>query len=318
MDSPDRRPVDGSIRCTAINTNGNPFRLTELVNRINDKSCSHDIYVFNDCRLHAEDEDKIKLKNHNIIIKNNVDRERHAGGVAMAIPKKYFVTPIDTPERESMICKIQINNKSLVVGTHYVHPGELIDTALINNITSTAGDNIPAILLGDFNSSLKSFGSNCDTTSGEALRILTESNGLSYVKNKIPTYINNKRGDDNVLDMIFLNKKANEILINYNVDDPVGSDHLPITILLRMCHRNEPTYINIVNDDKLREEIDKNLLDNPSKIDLNQQFDAKLIDDEIVNFTKCIMEGKNAASHTKRLRTNNGIVLSATTNALIT
>ena len=85
-----------------------------------------------------------------------------------------------------------------------------------------------------------------------------------------------------------------------------------------MRQRNEPTFISIVNEDKLHKEIDKNLIENPSKIDLNRRFDAKLIDEEIVNFTKCIMDGKNTATHTKRLRTNNGVVLSASTNALIT
>ena len=222
------------------------MRLTQLVNKINCKKCTNDIFIFNDCRLHVEDEDKTTLKNHNVIIKNDPKRERYAGGVAMAIPKKYFVTPIDTRNKESMICKVEVGNKNIIIGTQYVHPGDEIDDSLITTLTNTAGTEYPAILLGDFNSSLRSFGSNFDSTSGEVLRILTESNDLSYVKNKIPTYINNRRGDDNVLDMCFVNKKANEILMSYSVDDPIGSDHLPISLHLRMQQRNEPVYIDIV------------------------------------------------------------------------
>ena len=293
------------------------MRLTQLVNKINCKDCTNDVFIFNDCRLQPEDEDKTILRNHNIIIKNDEKRERYAGGVAMAIPKKYFVTPIDTRNKESMICKIVIGNKNIFIGTQYVHPGDEIDDALITTLTNSAGDDNPAILLGDFNSSLRSFGSNFDSTSGEVLRILTESNDLSYVKNKIPTYINNKRGDDNVLDMCFVNKKANEILMEYSVDDPIGSDHLPITLHLRMRQRNEPVFIDIVNDEQLQENIDRLLHENPSILNLQQRFDAKMIDEEIVNFTKCIVEGKASATHKKRLRTNDGVVLSAETNALI-
>ena len=137
------------------------------------------------------------------------------------------------------------------------------------------------------------------------------------MKNKIPTYINNKRGDDNVLDMCFVNKKANEILMEYSVDDPIGSDHLPITLHLRLRQRNEPVFIDIVNDEQLQGNIDRLLHENPSILNLQQRFDAKMIDEEIVNFTKCIVEGKASATHKKRLRTNDGVVLSAETNALI-
>ena len=57
-----------SIRCTAVNCNGNFMRLTQLVNKINCKDCTNDVFIFNDCRLQAEDEDKTILRNHNIII----------------------------------------------------------------------------------------------------------------------------------------------------------------------------------------------------------------------------------------------------------
>ena len=82
-----------NIRCTAVNSNGNYTRLTQLVNRINCKECTNDIFIINDCRLHVEDEDKTTLKNHNVIIKNDPQRERYAGGVAMAIPKNILLPP---------------------------------------------------------------------------------------------------------------------------------------------------------------------------------------------------------------------------------
>ena len=99
----------------------------------------------------------------------------------------------------------------MVIGTQYVHPGQLIDDMMVENL-ARASTNCPGILVGDFNVPLKLYGGKTNSTPGEVLRIITETHGLIHVKNKVMTRINNIRGKDNVLDVFFVNQQASEQL----------------------------------------------------------------------------------------------------------
>ena len=303
-------------RITGVNTNGNPNRLTVLMNLINDRSHINDIFVMNDVRLQADETGHISTLGHNIVINNDKDNKHDAGGCAMAIPKDCFVTEMETGHPEALLCKIQRGNRSIIVGTHYAHKGATIDETLIRNMSST-NPNCPAVLIGDFNAPLKSFGSNCNSTQGEVLRVLTESYGLNYVKNKVNTRINNIRGDDNVLDMIFTNQRASEMTKEMTVDDPVGSDHLPITIHLDIRISNTPLKISKVNDELLASVMDRKMEETPPLFDERTSIRRELVDNEIENFTKILNESRKEATHVVTVRTKNGIPLSRETSELI-
>ena len=58
-------------RITGLNSNGNPERLTIMMNRINITDNCNDIFVINDIRLQPTETDKVNLLNHNITINND-------------------------------------------------------------------------------------------------------------------------------------------------------------------------------------------------------------------------------------------------------
>ena len=108
-------------RVTGLNTNGQPGRLTLLMNIINSREHMNDIFVLNDVRLQENETDRITLTNHNIIIANETTLEHQAGGCAILTPKGYFVTILETGNAEALLCKIQKGNFQITVGTHYAH-----------------------------------------------------------------------------------------------------------------------------------------------------------------------------------------------------
>ena len=303
-------------RITGLNSNGNPERLIIMMNRINKSDNCNDIFVINDIRLQPTETDKVNLLNHNITINNDETNGHLPGGCALITPKDCFVTELPTSSREALLCRIQRKNKAVIVGTHYAHAGNAIDEELVINL-ATASLNCPGILVGDFNAPLRSFGSNSDSANGETLRVVTESHGLKYVKNKINTRINNIRGDDNVLDMFFINDKAEEIFDHLTVDDPVGSDHLPITLHMDTGPNNDPIVINKIDDQRLATEMDLLLDDNPASFDETTALHKSIIDKEIETFTSILLESRTRATKLITIKTKNGIPLSSETTKLI-
>ena len=150
----------GTLRIQGINTNGCINRRHLLMNEINSNKGKNIIYVINDIRLQHGEENRLQLINHNATIHNLPLQNHRPGGCAILTPKGIHITVHNNYTKESILMSFNVNNNQrITLATQYVHgSGAKIDRALVDDFARISRDHI-GIMVGDFNSPLKIFGS---------------------------------------------------------------------------------------------------------------------------------------------------------------
>ena len=284
------------------------------MNEINSNKGKNIIYVINDIRLQHGEENRLQLINHNATIHNLPLQNHRPGGCAILTPKGIHITVHNNYTKESILMSFNVNNNQrITLATQYVHGlGAKIDRALVDDFARISRDHI-GIMVGDFNSPLKIFGSHNDSNAGDWLLEATEDNDLTVVKNKTNTYIDNKGGADNVLDMFILNNHAQNHMQKLEILSCIGSDHLPIQITLNISTNNPPVTFKVVDENQFAY-----LQENNNEY-TGEIYKTKAdIDVAIGKFSSFIEKCKADSTTHKTVRTKNGITLSKETNALIT
>ena len=284
------------------------------MNEINSNKGKNIIYVINDIRLQHGEENRLQLINHNATIHNLPLQNHRPGGCAILTPKGIHITVHNNHTKESILMSFNVNNNQrITLATQYVHgSGAKIDRALVDDFARISRDHT-GIMVGDFNSPLKIFGSHNDSIAGDWLLEATEDNDLTVVKNKINTYIDNKGGSDNVLDMFILNNHAQNHMQKLEILSCIGSDHLPIQITLNISTSNPPVTFKVVNENQFAY-----LQENNNEYTGEIYKTKAEIDEAIGKFSSFIEKCKADSTTHKTVRTKNGITLSKETNALIT
>ena len=86
------------------------------------------------------------------------------------------------------------------------------------------------MFVGDFNSELKSFGCAQKKPPGPMLKNVQKQLNLIYLNNDEHTHMNRAKGSTDILDMTFVSPNLAKHDIQFQIDDDLGSDHLPIAI----------------------------------------------------------------------------------------
>ena len=131
---------------------------------------------------------------------------------------------------EGIILEVKPPNlPAFVVATVYNHPGDRIKEGFIK-ILDRLAKRKPVLLSGDLNAASFELGSRTNTCEGEHLVEMISKTSLSYIDNESPTYISASSGSWNILDFSFANKLFLDRIVDFEVGNDFGSDHLPTII----------------------------------------------------------------------------------------
>ena len=98
------------------------------------------------------------------------------------------------------------------------------------------------MFVGDFNSKLEAFGCAKKNISGPMLKNIQSHLNLTYLNNDEHTLLDKRTDNTDILDMAFILPNLTNNDIQFLIGDNLGSNHLPIEILIgAQPHRNIPT-----------------------------------------------------------------------------
>ena len=183
-------------------------------------------FALNDVRIQSPQE--LFIDGYSTIIANNPTNGRRAGGSAVLINKEWTVKEIEHQEEEALILEITpTNSTTFILSTIYNRPGNLVPNNSLKAV-ERASSGKASILVVDFNSPCREFGSRTDTREGRHLLDLISNSTFLYVDNSDPTYYSDSKGNWNLLDLGFINQKMADKLLDFKVGPETGSDHMPM------------------------------------------------------------------------------------------
>ena len=95
------------------------------------------------------------------------------------------------------------------------------------------------MFVGDFKSKLESFSCTKKNASGPMLRNIQKQFDLVYLNNVEHTHLDRANSRTDLLDMAFISTNLAKHDIQFQIDDDLGSDHLPIKVSIDVPpHKN--------------------------------------------------------------------------------
>ena len=130
---------------------------------------------------------------------------------------------------EALVIDIDLsNNQNLILATIYCPNGNpnlrLLET--INNFSDIV------MFVGDFNSKLEACGCAKKNISGPMLKNIQSRLNFTYLNTDEHTHLDKRTGNTDILDMTFISPNLTKHGIQFLIGDDLGSDHLPIEILI--------------------------------------------------------------------------------------
>ena len=120
------------------------------------------------------------------------------------------------------------NNQNLTLATIYSLNGNP-NLSLFQSINNLS-DNV--MFVGDFTSKLESFDCAKKSASGPMLKDIQKQLNHIYLNNDEHTHMDRENGNTDLLDMAFTSTNLAKHDIQFQIGDDLGSDHLPIEILI--------------------------------------------------------------------------------------
>lgn len=203
------------------------------------KFLSHnsDCDVFALCETWLSSEDELNFHDFNII---RQDRDDHYGGVLLGIKKCYsfYRIPIPThPGVEIVACQINVKGKDLCVASVYIPPGISINRRHLWNAVSMLSH--PVLILGDMNSHGTGWGEPYDDYRAAIFYDLCDDFNLNVLNTGEVTRIASD-GKESRLDLSLGSSALSFDCLWKVIEDPHGSDHLPIITSIKLnCERSE-------------------------------------------------------------------------------
>ena len=95
------------------------------------------------------------------------------------------------------------------------------------------------MFVGEFSSKLETFGCAKKNISGPMLKNIQSHLNLSYLNNDEHTHLDKRTGNTDILDMAVLPPNLTKHVIQFQIGDDLGSDHIPFeTSIDAQPHRN--------------------------------------------------------------------------------
>lgn len=232
------------------------------------------------------------LKNFKII---RCDRPDGYGGSAILIHKNIPFSLINSPELTAdnnvsisiSAAKILLPSFQFSIYSVYIPPSANISILSFETFFDHFNGNF--VIGGDFNAKSPLWGCNNYNTLGSNLEeALTSSHEICLLNDQSPTHFTNSQTNFSALDLTFCSPLLHYYMQWHIIDDPHGSDHLPIltkvcTPQLKLPQKTSPNRINI-----------KNINWNTFHLSLDQKFQSFDLETDPLtqyqNFVNCILE----------------------------
>ena len=98
------------------------------------------------------------------------------------------------------------------------------------------------MFVGDFNSKIESFGCTKRNTSGPMLQNIQNQLNLFCLNNDEHTHMNRVNGSTDIIDLVFISPNLAKHDIQFQIDDDLGSDHIPIESSVDTPHPHTHTH----------------------------------------------------------------------------
>ena len=198
------------------------------------------------CETWLSPEDEINFRDFNII---RLDRDDSYGGVLLGIKKCYHFYRISIPTVsgiEIVTCQINVKNKDLCIASIYVPPGTSINhRQLWSSVTILPS---PFLILGDMNSHGTAWGESYDDNRAGIIYDLCDDFNLTILNTGEATRIPKPPAQESRLDISLCSNSLSLDCQWKVIDDPHGSDHLPIIISIKSGCQNTDRPIQVTFD----------------------------------------------------------------------
>ena len=243
MDNPDSLDFrrTHNVHIVHININGLFGRRTELIHYLNE--CEPHFVTVNETKL--REQTKMRIPNYHIIRR---DRATNGGGVAILIRKDVKFNEIDTSEfnEEFLAISFESQRKKIGLATIYNPPGH---SPNIENFKYIKNKFPLAIFMGDFNCKHAYFGCKKANKEGDILFNIIEELDLYITNDDTPTHRPNTTIGD-LLDLAIVSREMAPKIESCDVGLDIGSDHLPVHLMLSSPEIQKQTQRQILQYEK--------------------------------------------------------------------
>lgn len=192
-------------------------------------------------------------------------------GLAIAVPSNWSFEPAEEFKSDNQNCKalagivIPSGTSPLKIATCNSHPGTHFPPELFKKFKGIKfnNNNIKGILMGDFNSPHKAFGSRFTNSYGISILQGINDNDLICLNNGSPTIFSSISGEPNLLDLVLCEQDSVPLVRSCYVEADIGTDHRPVVTSLhlgqsRVCSAKRPPALDYAVFQKEIEEKFKN------------------------------------------------------------
>ena len=208
---------------------------------INKLDC--DAFALSETWLSSDDD--LSFHNFNII---RFDRAGRGGGVLLGIKKShsfYRIHHSSISGIEVVSCQARIKEKDLCIASVYIPPKLSVSRHQLVDIVSILPE--PRLVLGDFNSHGTGWGSSYDDNRSKFIYDLCDDFNMTILNTGEVTRISGPQSQESRLDLALVSNLLSLDCTWKVIQDPYGSDHLPIHISIRNG-QSVPEPINIPYD----------------------------------------------------------------------
>ena len=199
-------------------------KLESFTQLVHDANC--DIFALSETWLNPGL--NLNFRDFNII---RSDRDDSHGGVLLGIRKCYSFYRINTPPVsgiEIVACQIQVKGRDLSVASIYIPPRVAVNYRQLESITEVLSE--PRLILGDLNSHGMAWGESYDDARAPVIYDLCDNFNMCVLNSGEATRVPPPPARETRLD---LSISSNSLRLDCTwkvIQDPHGSDHLPINI----------------------------------------------------------------------------------------
>ena len=293
--SPNRATFSDRLKITSVNVNGYRAREPEII-RLAEKLEQSSILALSDTRLKKDVE--VRLEGFNILRNDKISTAAMAtaGGVMLAIPKKWVCKKVDLRSTgqefeciAAIISPTAPGSKPFKLMCIYNHPNHHFPANLLMEFKQITFNNncIGGFIVGDLNCAHTAFGSRTSNSYGNRLLQLINDEDMIFHPIPSPTYISNASGLTNTLDLVLSDQSGSRLVESCYIGEDIGSDHLPV--ITELAFHVVKTKRSILDFNKFVEAVDAELASYLAPED---------IDEDINKINNIIMECNKRSSRT--------------------
>lgn len=287
--------MDSELIICSWNANGISNKKPILINFLKDKQV--DIMLINETKL--TDQDKLKIKNYDVIRKDRDDNTR-AGGVAILIRRAIPYETVDTTRNTSTIEHITLR----LIDNTYVTAVYNKPTNIFRRIDIIELLNVgrKVLLIGDLNARHVTWNNRINNRNGNTIFDISQTEPILIEHTDKHTHFPTNGTLPTTIDII-INKNVANLTTPYTLQD-LDSDHDPIITSIKQATKRDLAHTHTiwkhVNWTQYRKTMDQHITINSTIAS------AAEIEEEIEKFTKAAQAAKKKHCKTLKIESDKG------------